>query len=79
MIGSPSASRPGIAALGHRNIGLHGFIGGAQAGYNYQINNFVLGVEADADYMNLNGSYATPNTTTIPITANRHVLGERIR
>ena len=55
----PSPYGPGIAGVGAANIGLHGFIGGAQAGYNYQINNFVLGVEADADYMNLNGSYAT--------------------
>jgi outer membrane immunogenic protein len=52
---------PGVAALGTRDLGLHGFIGGAQAGYNYQINNIVLGVEADADYMNLNSSYATPS------------------
>jgi len=52
---------PGVAALGTHNIGLHGFIGGAQAGYNYQINNFVFGVEADADFMNLKGSYSTPS------------------
>ena len=51
---------PGVAAAGSANLGLHGFIGGAQAGYNYQINSIVLGVEADADYMNLKGSYATP-------------------
>jgi outer membrane immunogenic protein len=57
---SANANGPGVAALGTRNIGLHGFIGGAQAGYNYQINNIVLGVEADADYMHLHGSYATP-------------------
>jgi outer membrane immunogenic protein len=55
-----NAYGPGVAALGKDNIGLHGFIGGAQAGYNYQINNIVLGVEADADYMNLKGSYSTP-------------------
>ena len=53
-------THPGIAAIGKDDIGLHGFIGGAQAGYNYQIDNFVIGAEADADYMNLNGSYSTP-------------------
>ena len=58
--GYTSATQPGVAAIGTHDIGLHGFIGGAQAGYNYQINNIVLGVEADADYMNLHGSYATP-------------------
>src|SRR5579859_7915580 len=35
---------------------LSGFIGGAHAGYNYQINQFVIGVEGDIDYSNLNGS-----------------------
>jgi outer membrane immunogenic protein len=57
--GYSGPTHPGIAAIGTDNIGLHGFIGGAQAGYNYQINNIVLGAEADADYMNLTGSYAT--------------------
>ena len=28
-----------------------GFIGGLQGGYNYQINSFVIGIEADADYL----------------------------
>jgi outer membrane immunogenic protein len=55
-----NAKGPGVAAAGTHAIGLHGFLGGAQAGYNYQINNFVIGAEADADYMNLRGSYATP-------------------
>jgi outer membrane immunogenic protein len=58
--GYTSATQPGVAAMGTHDIGLHGFIGGAQAGYNYQINNIVIGAEADADYMNLHGSYATP-------------------
>ena len=55
-----NANGPGVAALGTHDIGLHGFVGGAQLGYNYQISNFVLGAEADADYMNLKGSYSTP-------------------
>ena len=29
---------------------LDGFVGGVHAGYNYQINNWVLGIEADVDY-----------------------------
>jgi len=60
---SANAKGPGVAAAGTHDIGLHGFLGGAQAGYNYQINAFVLGVEADADYTNLRGAYATPNYT----------------
>jgi outer membrane immunogenic protein len=33
-----------------------GFLGGVQAGYNFQSGNFVFGVEGDADYADLRGS-----------------------
>ncbi|MHB8268454.1 outer membrane protein [Bradyrhizobium sp.] len=36
-----------------------GVIGGGQVGYNYQVNQFVLGVEADAQGTGLNGSTAS--------------------
>jgi outer membrane immunogenic protein len=55
-----NSSGPGVSAAGTARVGLQGFIGGVTAGYNYQINNFVLGVEADASYLDLHGSYATP-------------------
>jgi outer membrane immunogenic protein len=32
-----------------------GFIGGAQAGYNYQIGSFVVGIEGDLQYADLGG------------------------
>ncbi|MCB5175964.1 outer membrane protein [Microvirga lenta] len=32
-----------------------GFVGGAQVGYNYQIGNFVLGVETDIQYADIGG------------------------
>jgi outer membrane immunogenic protein len=51
----------GVVAAGTAKFNLDGFIGGAQAGYNYQIDNIVLGVEADADYLDLSGSYSTPH------------------
>ncbi|GLS24130.1 porin [Labrys miyagiensis] len=35
---------------------LQGFVGGAHAGYNYQINQFVLGAEADLDATGMKGS-----------------------
>jgi outer membrane immunogenic protein len=54
-----NANGPGITGVGTHDIGLHGFVGGVTAGYNYQFSNFVVGVEADADYMHLRGSYAT--------------------
>ena len=36
-----------------------GFIGGGQAGYNWQNGTFVYGVETDIDYINLGGSGST--------------------
>ena len=46
-----------------------GFIGGAQAGYNWQINNWVLGVEADFQGANIGGSVAAsiPLAGPVPI------------
>ena len=48
-----------------------GFIGGGQAGYNWQNGTFVYGVETDIDYINLGGSGSTStasanfNSTTL--------------
>ena len=36
---------------------MNGFVGGAHAGYNYQIDQFVIGGEADIDYTDLKGSH----------------------
>jgi outer membrane immunogenic protein len=35
---------------------MSGFIGGLQGGYNYQFGNFVIGVEADGDWGDVNGT-----------------------
>ena len=40
-----------------QRIGYHGFTGGVQAGYNWQINNFLLGVEGDVNYLSRSGSF----------------------
>lgn len=42
---------PGVPASYDRN--LRGFIGGGQAGYNFQIGNIVLGVEGDFSFSNI--------------------------
>jgi outer membrane immunogenic protein len=42
-----------------------GGIGGIEAGYNYQINSLVLGVEADLSYANIHGS-VNANETFFP-------------
>jgi opacity protein-like surface antigen len=44
-----------VNAAGLQNIKATGFIGGVQAGYNWQWSNLVAGLEADGNYLNLNG------------------------
>jgi len=43
-----------------RSTQVSGAIGGAHLGYNWQINQFVLGVETDVDSTNLNGHEVNP-------------------
>ncbi len=49
-------------APGDFNTRTSGFIGGLQAGYNYQINAIVVGAETDFQYANINGTTTTPST-----------------
>lgn len=51
-----------LAGSGSRS----GFIGGGQIGYNWQVNQFVLGVEADAVGTDLKGSTASASRTFGP-------------
>jgi len=50
------------------------FVGGGQAGFNYQINNFVLGAEGDFDWAAKNSNTGTgvfiPTVGTIGVTSN---------
>ena len=51
-----------------RNLNTDGFTGGGQVGYNYQIGNFVLGIEADAAYTDMDrtvGFAGTGGFTTL--------------
>jgi len=66
-----------ISANGSNVITPAGFIGGFQAGYNYQIQKVVLGIEADIDFLGLGKSasssvvapVAGPTTSTTSINA----------
>ena len=40
------------------HFNLNGFVGGAHAGYNYQIDQFVIGAEGDLDYSDIKGSHS---------------------
>jgi outer membrane immunogenic protein len=42
-----------------------GIVGGAHAGYNYQINQFVLGLEGDIDGTGISRSVVDPTTATV--------------
>lgn len=51
------------AIPGSLDLGYNGFIGGGQLGYNWQVNNWVFGLEADID-----GASAKADSTIGPIT-----------
>lgn len=50
-----------LAANGSPNIDANGFIGGVQAGYNWQSGNIVLGLETDISWLSAEGERATGN------------------
>jgi outer membrane immunogenic protein len=47
---------PAIAAVGAQHINSSGAVAGAQIGYNWQVNNLLLGIETDFQYYGLKGS-----------------------
>ena len=73
VIGAPSAAV--INSLGNQSIKPLGFSGGAQAGYNWQVGNWVAGIEGDFSYLHLSGAattfvpYVPPSTSTAVISA----------
>ena len=54
-----------VNAAGAQNISPLGFIGGGQAGYNWQADRALLGLEVEADYLHLLGS-ANSNAIRYP-------------
>lgn len=59
VVGNPAFTgtfvTPGFVP-GSADTGADGFVGGGQIGYNYQFNQFVLGLEADIQYTDLTRS-----------------------
>ncbi len=51
----------GTVTTPNSSNGRDGFVGGGQIGYNYQIGNFVIGVEADIQYADLGGGRRSGN------------------
>jgi outer membrane immunogenic protein len=65
-IGSPGFQALGPAlAPGSLNTNGSGFIGGAQAGYNFQSGSLVYGVEADIDWLDQKKSASFTSSTTV--------------
>src|SRR5215210_3500901 len=52
-----------------------GFVGGGQIGYNYQIGHFVIGIEADLQFADLNNSRSGDVVTLIPAVGNPGIPG----
>ncbi|MCL7999850.1 porin family protein [Brucella sp. 21LCYQ03] len=53
-----NASENGPAGTGFDNLRMRGLFGGIHAGYNYQFANpFVIGIEGDINYSDINGSH----------------------
>ncbi|MGH6908519.1 MAG: outer membrane protein [Methylococcales bacterium] len=59
---------------GSFNLDLNGIVGGAQAGYNWQTGNWVLGIEADASFVDWDDSVG-PNIDTETVSAETDFLG----
>jgi outer membrane immunogenic protein len=51
-------------AAGASNLSTTGFLIGGTIGGNYQIGQFVIGLEGDGDYNSVNNSFTTTNTVT---------------
>jgi outer membrane immunogenic protein len=54
-----ASSIPAIALAGNQNINRSGFTGGLTAGYNWQANNWLVGIESDFNYFGVKGSTST--------------------
>ena len=80
--GGPPGSPNLNPAVGNNNTN---FTGGVEAGYNWQVNSFVFGLEGDVDYLggnnSLNGTFASPPfyalypTYTLAGATRSHVFG----
>lgn len=63
-VGFP-VSGPALTALGSGGINGSSFAGGAQIGFNWQIQNLVVGVEGDWSWLDVSGSRTADLATTL--------------
>lgn len=58
-VGDPDLA--GVTSAASRSPRINGVLGGVQAGYNFQMNNVVIGIEADFSASGAKGRFATDN------------------
>ncbi|KTD07271.1 outer membrane protein [Legionella jamestowniensis] len=57
------------------NVSSEGFLAGGEIGYNWQVNNFIAGIEADLNYTSIGGTNATTlSTSNITTTTEKDLL-----
>lgn len=56
--------------IGDTSIDLDGWLAGVQGGFNYQMGSFVLGIEADASWSDIDGSSSEDGDIGGPVTYN---------
>jgi outer membrane immunogenic protein len=61
--GAPAGFPAKVAIDGSGKFRPSGVTAGGQAGYNWQVSQFVLGIEADVEYLDLKNSFTTPFLT----------------
>jgi outer membrane immunogenic protein len=67
---------PGVAAAGAGSVSPKGFTGGLTAGYNWQWNRLVFGLEADIDAFMLKGSRSGIATDGVGVT---HFVNQEVK
>jgi outer membrane immunogenic protein len=78
VFGSQNTANAMAAALpAQLSANPKGFIGGAQIGYNYQVNKFVWGIETDFSGANIKGSSGTQNIQ-VPIAGGGSVVSSAV-
>jgi outer membrane immunogenic protein len=76
LTGTPAAlGFAGTVTQGDLSRDNSGFVGGGQIGYNYQIGQWVIGIEADLQFADLNKSNTGDVVTLIPAVGNPGIPG----
>ena len=59
-----------LGGIGETSIDLEGWLAGVQGGFNYQMGRFVVGIEADASWSDIDGSSSEDGDIGGPVTYN---------